>query len=434
VKFIKKNILYLFGIIAYRIYRFNHYYFEREAKNFYRKILYRKCHRLGENLKIGGKVRVSNYKGLAIGSNCFVGSNCFFESNGGITIGDNVMIGDDVSIISSHQVDPTSKTLTSSVVIESYVQIGHNCVINPGVHIKTGEKIQNGSTLFPDNRKADLKINTKNNSLPVEKKRLVSIRDTKKQIFVVSTGRSGSLTIASILNQSPIISAFHEPHWQLVKASTEYEYGIIDRAEIIKFIEHNYCLPSFIPASNIYVESDQKIGNLIKIYAESFPKSRFIWVIREPVKFVKSAFTRGWFKESNSFSESGRLLLDPMYSSRACRVQANNLKLFTNYKWDAMTSFEKCCWYWQYWNKRIESELEMLENYRWIRINIDDLKTNGIESICNFLNISEFKHKHEIRNRPHKGYRKKYEKLKRLSNEQLKILNSYCADDYKRWT
>lgn len=464
MKLIKKLSFLLIRFFTFKVLTFRNLYINRFIKEYYTKYVYEKSLSIGLNVKVNGKIKVTNFRGLNIGNNVHIGENAFFYTEGGLVIGDNTHISRNVTIYTAnHNYEgeglPYDHTYnTKPVIIEKNVWIGMNVSIAPGVRISEGAIIGmgavitknvtpctvvvNDSTTYLKSRDNELYNTLKSGNkiggpsgLPVETQNNVlplPIIQSEHQVFVISTGRAGSQSIAYILSQHPTIKAKHEPNWPLIKASTEYEYGIINKDEIKLLLNDLYGLSSTLEKNEIYIESDQKIGNLIQIYQEVFPNAKFIWMIRDPFKFVKSAYTRGWFREENKFTQSGRLLLDPMYSSRACRVQGNFTKDVSDDKWNIMDSFERCCWYWSYWNRRIENQLKDIDSNKWLLVDIDNL-SNELETIKTFIGIDNFDFKSEKRNIAHKKYRGKYNSFK-FSLEQKEMIEKYCLEDYERWT
>ena len=96
-----------------------------------------------------------------------------------------------------------------------------------------------------------------------------------------------------------------------------------------------------------------------------------------------------------------------------------------------MSAFEKCCWYWNFWNLKIENELKELQPDRWMFINIDNLDSES-ENLRMFLNIPDFKFSNEHKNKAHKRYKKTYQSFK-LKEEHFEIIDKYCGKNEARW-
>ncbi|MFD0975748.1 acyltransferase [Salinimicrobium gaetbulicola] len=444
--------------IVFIFLEFKNLYVNRFIREYYTSLVYKKAFNIGADVKINGKIKVSNFRGLTIGNNVHIGGTSFINAEGGVIIGDNTHISRNVSIYSSsHNYEgealPYDQTLkTKPVVIGKNVWIGMNVSIAPGVTIGEGSIIGIGVVLNKSVEPGSIivqtgfkQVSTRNfehyDNLNAKKiyggqsgiklseeivnDFFVPISECQQQVFILSTGRAGSQSIATVLDQHPKIKGQHEPHWELFKLSTEYEYGIISKEELTGYLKEIYSKPGLIPVNHIYAESDQKLSNLVPILNEIFPNSKFIWCIRKPEKFVKSAFTRGWYQEKNKFDNKGRLIMDPLYSSRACRVEGDKVGEFTTTEWNDLDAFAKCCWYWSFWNAKIENLLSKLDKDRWIKIDIDKLSSEN-ERLERFIGISDFHFKTEHKNKAHKRYKKNYTQFE-YTDDQLKVLEEMCG-------
>lgn len=461
---IKKIFFSVLRVIVLNFLEFERLYINRFVKQYYTEFVYKKSFSIGEGVRINGKIKIHNFRGLVIGNNVHIGNNCFFNCEGGLIIGDNTHISRNVSIYSSShnyegRVLPYDQTLkTKPVTIGRNSWIGMNVSIAPGVQIGEGAIIGLGAVVNKDVNDGEIIVQTgfknvssrnmehykhlENNNLyggasgiPISKEGVESflspINRCKEQVFILSTGRSGSQTIASVLNQHPEIQGSHEPHWQFFKLSTEYEYGIISREFLLEKLHEIYTEAGVVNRNFVYAESDQKLSNMVDLLIEIFPDAKFVWCIRSPEKFVKSAYTRGWYTEKNEFDKNGRLLLNPDYSSRACRVEGPRVGSVNEEKWESMDSFEKCCWYWSYWNLRIERQLSSLPQNKWLMINIDHLD-NELDNLKDFLRIDDFDFVTVHKNKAHKTYKKTYNSFQ-FSKNQLEQLEEWCGALKNKW-
>jgi hypothetical protein len=115
-------------------------------------------------------------------------------------------------------------------------------------------------------------------------------------VFVLSTGRTGTMQLSAVLNLSPDIFAVHEPRPSLVKVAKDaYINGYpedkwIDivqsaRDELIAYAHHK---------QKIYVETNNRLTFLAKALSKAFPKSKFIHLHRHPYEVIRSGMRRGW--------------------------------------------------------------------------------------------------------------------------------------------
>jgi hypothetical protein len=202
--------------------------------------------------------------------------------------------------------------------------------------------------------------------------------------FVVTTGRSGSTTIAAALSQHEDITCRHENRPQLVRLSTEYEYGLCEREDARAELAALY--GNGIPKGpRLYGESDQKFWNLVEVLAELYPNSKFIWLLRDGRDVVSSAYARGWYGDLqlSKASPTGSLA----YQHFFYRVTGDLSNAMPEEEWSGLARFEKVCWYWKYVNERIEKQLSVLPQDRWRLVKLEELQTS-VPDLIEFLGVS----------------------------------------------
>ncbi len=426
-----------------------------EANMESKQILINRIKYLGEDSNLNGsKLFISHPHFLEIGRNVQIGNNAYFQSDGGIFIGDNCHISRNVTIYSSdhnfngNAIPYDDSRRYSPVIIEKNVWIGMNVSILPGVNIGEGAIIGFGATITKNVRPFEIvtsseqrvigKRNVELYNTLVKKGMIGGINGKHIKImpndnfqrdvcFIVGTGRSGSTTLARYLNLHPQIKAYHELKTDLIYLSTKYAHKEITREEVKKRLITLYSNLSF-PDCTIYCESDQKLSNLIEVLADIFPKSKFIWINRNANDFVNSAYSRGWFDDSEfGYSRRSDIPEVSLYSSKIYsdnRINGFKCGQFEDQVWRNMTPFQRNCWYWQFWNDSIENQLDNLDHSRVLKITIEKISA---DEIFYFLKISpiEFNIKNENS--------AKYDKISSFSNQQLTDIDRYCKVGMNRW-
>ncbi len=111
---------------------------------------------MGENVHLHGWIEVSELENVSIGRGTSIHS-AFIQGLGGVTIGEYVHFGRNLSIYSAnHRFEGAEAIPYDSVVvkkpvrIESYVWVGANVSINPGVTIGEGAIVALGSVVTRD--------------------------------------------------------------------------------------------------------------------------------------------------------------------------------------------------------------------------------------------------------------------------------------------
>ena len=338
---------------------------------------------VGDGIVIKGKISIKNPEFIYLGSNVTLERGATLEGKGGIVVCNDVAIGKNVSVYS----DWNAETLTAK-------------------------------PLFLDTDLPATNLTKKQKTTALDKGENV--------FFILSTGRAGSTSIAAILNQHPDIACLHEPNRLLIRLSTEYAHGIKTREEVKQELHYYYGKTSLFPGV-IYGESDHKLFNLAEILSALLPKARFIWLIRHARDFVASVYGRHWFDEPYL---QQRLSQANLIEQQLIRYRINGYHCgeFTEETWNAMDQFEKVCWYWLYYNRVMEKQLQSLPAGRWRFIRLEEMNSN-IAPLLEFLGVSPVPLKKKKKN---KAY---YERFTpdAWTREQKASYDKWCKEGMEKW-
>lgn len=406
----------------------------------------------GYGIHINGKIDVSSPYYLFLGNNVHIGEGAFIKNDGGLIIGDNVHISRNLTIYTTNH-DYQGKRLPydetqidKPVIIERNVWIGMNVNITPGVRIGEGSIVALGSTVSQDVPKLTVvggnpakmikqrnvehyqDLNNRNSFGGVSGK-AINFQHFYKQgkelnnsiFFVASTGRAGSTTIAKFLSRHSNIVCKHEPNPTLIRLSYEYLKGLKSEESIINELKAVYYDLGVFKDDKIYGESDQKFGNLINPLSEILPSSKFIWLIRNGYSFVSSAYSRDWFSP-NEYEKYERK--DWLAASHHRKYRFD----LDNEDWKNLDSFEKCCFYWSYWNGLIEQQLKGIRQERWIMVRLEDLESQH-KKVIDFLGINEEYLKVSVDNAAIQPLKTP----KQWSNVQHKTFENICGKHMEKW-
>jgi glycosyltransferase involved in cell wall biosynthesis len=201
----------------------------------------------------------------------------------------------------------------------------------------------------------------------VEPEILKQVRE-KNIFFVLSTGRSGTKTIAESLSGLPDCLCLHEPAPQLILESSAYRYGRLEDERLRQFL-----LQTRQPVVNgkVYGESNQTLSLIVPVLAKSFPTAKFIWLIRNGLDVVSSIFARQWYtghSANHDRYEDCPPLEKAWIDGRIMGDLCGDVPLA---KWKKMNPFARCCWYWAYINRIIEKDLSdhcQVGNYQKLKL------------------------------------------------------------------
>lgn len=189
--------------------------------------------------------------------------------------------------------------------------------------------------------------------------------------FILSTGRSGSTSIACALNRVAGFHAVHEPAPDLILESAGYRYGEVSPAAVRKLLEETR-----FPTMNgsIYCESNQTLSLIIPELVAVFPQARFIWLVRNGLDVVASAYQKQWYT-GHSENHAEYEVCSPIEKAWIDgRIRADKVGEMSEYEWDSLYRFGKCCWYWGYVNQIIRFDLEQHAQDRFFILRLEEME------------------------------------------------------------
>lgn len=408
----------------------------------------------GVGVSIHPGARVLHPHGLAIGNNVTIGKGSFINAEGGVQIRDNSRLLDHVTIIDCDDslIDPDelmARGLRRSwrqTVIGRAVKIGSAARIQAGVRIGDGAMIGHGAVIGRDvapgeivqrtgqgctcqnniGPSADNELSRCSRKLPDQKSIAAYWPDGRtchpEIVFVASSGRSGSMSMAHWLNCHKQIRGRHESRLQLVQWSTEYAEHSAGRDETLSRLEELFLDGTVYDPNVIHIESDQKLYNLMPLLAELLPRARFIWLVRSGHDVVSSLVGRGWYsQEHDSFQRD-----NVSWWWNNWRVQGDRTDPPAP-NWHNMAQFEKCAWYWGHVNSTIEAAIDELRDDRVFRTRLEDIKQDAV-GIARFCGVVPFGKKMPILN---SATHNKYDKS--IWNEREKrAFEQWCGPMMRR--
>ncbi len=191
-------------------------------------------------------------------------------------------------------------------------------------------------------------------------------------VFVLSTGRSGSLFIHKVLSELGGVKSYHEA-FPTLQYFSNFAYHNQDQTEILDKMFQAARMELILDAFNsnkIYLESNQCLTFFAPAIVKAFSKAKFIHLVRHPGSFVRSAIMKGWHR-NDTIWESGRLKMrDPE-------------------QWGNLNIIEKLAWVWSATNEYIKQFENSVEGHRFMLVKLEDLSHNAerINHIINFTGV-----------------------------------------------
>lgn len=199
-----------------------------------------------------------------------------------------------------------------------------------------------------------------------------------RPVFVLSTGRTGTLLLTNLLKTSSRIYPVHEPRPELIRASKK-AYEEITKSpesftEAVKCAREDYLLTAAL-RKQIFVETNNRITFLAPAIKSAFPDAAFIHLVRHPADFVRSGARRNWYSGSHNH-DFGRIvpIQGAIYS-----------------KWEKLSLVSKIAWLWNETNQFIETFKQTNPQDDFLFVKSEELYSdmNGIRAIFRFLEIND---------------------------------------------
>jgi len=193
-------------------------------------------------------------------------------------------------------------------------------------------------------------------------------------LFVISTGRAGTQSLARLLDSSPKVLAVHErsPRF-LAQTQKAFACNTAEAAEIAaEFAATRFERIEQAGMARIYAETSHRIGYLARALAKIFPSAQFVHLHRHPGEFIRSAMRRRWY-DTNSI-DRWRIQPDPSDPVAT--------------RWPEMAPFEKLCWYWGAVNA-FAREFTREAGERSLTLGFDEIYcgARGAERLFHFLDV-----------------------------------------------
>jgi sulfotransferase family protein len=196
-------------------------------------------------------------------------------------------------------------------------------------------------------------------------------------VFVLSTGRVGSETLAALLVSADNVFAYHEPMpnlYYLSKLSHAHHADPLART-ILRgaFLTAREDLLDYsLDCGRGYVETGPTGTFLAPFILDAIADARFIHLVRDPRAVVRSGMRRKWY--DGHFNDNSRIVPDP--ASEAGR------------QWKAFGPLQKNIWLWHETNRWIMEFFARLPGARALSMRSEDLfsgRRDAIDKLFAFI-------------------------------------------------
>ncbi|MCP5432788.1 MAG: sulfotransferase [Alphaproteobacteria bacterium] len=232
-----------------------------------------------------------------------------------------------------------------------------------------------------------------------------------RPIFVLSSGRSGSATLARLLSGRPDIEMHHEylcTHIQ--EAACRYAMGLAGEAETRRAIERLHGAAIHYARTPLWGDSSNKLSFVSALLVDLFPEARFVHLTRDGRKVAGSY---------------ARKLADECYDDRSVAILAGHVRSPAahpapppekRYWWPipraphpmaerfaAFSQFERVAFHWAWSNEAILEGLGAAPASRVARVRLEDLRArpSAVGELLDFVGLAPRGDEFAALQRPH---------------------------------
>jgi len=234
-----------------------------------------------------------------------------------------------------------------------------------------------------------------------------------KKVFLLGTGRCGTVTLFDILSTVPGVVCTHEGR---VFSKNGVHIGDLGKMfDITRYIYYDDLRSSNVKYKNskkfskkhkrlrvhklmdieffnrdifmktlgddvVYCDINPYGFNHISYIYNKYPDAKFIHVIRNGPDVVRSYFLR-----KSTYPESKREHEYSLYESGKPRPTSDD-PYFS--EWTSMSKLKKTSWFWQYVNNDIQDRLSVVPEENKMLFKIEDLSNESVVNILNFIGAS----------------------------------------------
>lgn len=188
----------------------------------------------------------------------------------------------------------------------------------------------------------------------------------QRVVFIVSTGRTGTMALAHHLDQCyENVTALHEPRpsWRLRRASAKAISSHISLDNLRRLLESSRRKLVAGVTSPIYVESNPYLCGFLDVLGDVFDNPLVLHVVRDPRTYVRSALNWGAMRNLKYLANT----YVPFWIPKPDHFAGN-----TETRWRDMSEPERMAWFWSAVNRELNRGEEIhRENY--LRMRFEDL-------------------------------------------------------------
>lgn len=195
--------------------------------------------------------------------------------------------------------------------------------------------------------------------------------------FLVTVGRSGTKSLIDYLRNNSQFFAVHSPQPCLATLGSLLWMSEVEQssAQWAYFSTREFYLVESYKRGLLFVDGDCKNLPLLPALSSFFPNSKFVHVVRNPVKFIRSGLNRGYYLEKN-----------PIFWGHLCSTSSD---LWAR---DLEDQIRLIAEFWEIGNVIAEEIQEKVGKKRFVTLKSEDMFRNSkeVEKAFNAIGIDHF--------------------------------------------
>ena len=213
-------------------------------------------------------------------------------------------------------------------------------------------------------------------------------------VFILGTGRCGTLQMAKLLQGIPSIEVHHEYLFEnILKTASLFRMGAVRFNEVIDVLKNNHESAIYYSSANYWVDSSNALPWIVEPLRQLFPNAKFIHLLRDGRKVVSSfyhKFSDKMYENSSvkvvkQWLDSGKKTVEPPSEKKYWRPFPVENELYYR-EFGVFNQFQRLSYYWVDCNMRIHDSLLSVPNEQKLTVKLEDVIVDS-DVLAKFLNV-----------------------------------------------
>lgn len=189
-----------------------------------------------------------------------------------------------------------------------------------------------------------------------------------KPVFILGSGRSGTLQMTKLLGSLDNIETHHEYLFEsILKTAVLYRMGVKKKAEVKHLLEITHVPAVHYSEAPYWVDSSNALPWIVEPLSEVFPQAHFVHLVRDGRKVVSSFYNK--FAEVMYDDLNVEIVRNWILNPRGHVEPSAEKKFWRPFpignepfaaEFPNFDRFQRLCYYWRDCNLRIKSALERI--------------------------------------------------------------------------